>query len=153
MKTKRLKYLVAGGVIAGALGFLVLGGFREAVVYFVTPSELKAKGPGAGGAFRLGGMVQRGSVKWDPQAVTLTFEVTDGKAAVPVRHRGAPPDLFGEGRGAVVEGQFGSDGVFQAQQILAKHSEEYHPPAQEATPAERHDLYKTLQQQQGGGRP
>jgi len=148
---KKLKYLLAGGVIVGALGFLILGGFREAVVYFVTPTELKAKGPGAGGAFRLGGMVREGSVKWDAQAVLLSFEVTDGKASVPVRHRGAPPDLFGEGRGAVVEGQYGTDGVFQAQQILAKHSEEYHPPAQDASASQQQDLYKTLRQQQGGG--
>ncbi len=149
----RAKYLVAGGVVLGALSYLLLGGFREAVVYFVTPSELKAKAPGAPGAFRLGGMVQRGSVRWDPQAVLLSFELTDGKATVPVRHRGAAPDLFGEGRGAVVEGQYGTDGVFQAQQILAKHSEEYHPPAQEATAAQQQDLYKTLQQQRGATRP
>ena len=147
---RRAKYLVAGALVLGALGFLILGGFREAVVYFVTPSELKAKGPGAPGAFRLGGMVQQGSVKWDPQTLALSFAVTDGKAAVPVRHRGAPPDLFGEGRGAVVEGQYGADGVFRANLILAKHSEEYHPPAQGATAAEQQDLYKTLQQQQKG---
>ena len=145
----KLKYLVAGAIVLGALGFLILGGFREAVVYFVTPSELKAKGSGASGAFRLGGMVERGSVTWDPQTLQLTFAVTDGKATVPVRHRGAPPDLFGEGRGAVVEGQYGADCVFQAQQILAKHSEEYHPPAQESTAAQQQDLYKTLQQQKG----
>ncbi len=150
---RRAKYVVAGAVVLGALGYLILGGFREAVVYFVTPSELKAKGPGAPGPYRLGGMVQGGSVKWDPQTVTLAFELTDGKAVVPVRHQGAPPDLFGEGRGAVVEGQYGADGVFQARQILAKHSEEYHPPAQDATASQQQDLYKTLQQQRGTTRP
>ncbi len=148
----RIKYVVAGAIVLGALGFLILGGFREAVVYFVTPSELQAKGPGASGAFRLGGMVERGSVRWDPQTLQLTFAVTDGKATLPVRHRGAPPDLFGEGRGAVVEGQYAADGVFQAQQILAKHSEEYHPPAQDATAAQQQDLYRTLQQQKGTAR-
>ena len=149
---RRGKYLVAGGIVMGALATLILGGFREAVVYFVTPSELQAKGRGAPGAFRLGGMVQRGSVRWDSQALMLAFELTDGKATVPVRHRGAPPDLFGEGRGAVVEGQYGADGVFQARQILAKHSEEYHPPAQDAAAAQQQDLYKTLQQQGGATR-
>ena len=144
----KLKYLVAGAIVLGALGFLILGGFREAVVYFVTPSELKAKGASAPGALRLGGMVQRGSVKWDPKTLALSFAVTDGKVTIPVRHQGAPPDLFGEGRGAVVEGQY-ADGVFQAKQILAKHSEEYHPPAQEATAAQQQDLYRTLQQQKG----
>ena len=150
---KKPKYVVAGAIVLGALGYLFYGGFREAVVYFVTPSELKAKGPGAPGPYRLGGMVQRGSVKWDAQTVMLAFELTDGKAVVPVRHRGSPPDLFGEGRGAVVEGRYGADGVFQAQQILAKHSEEYHPPAQDATATQQQDLYKTLQQQQGVTRP
>ena len=150
----RAKYFIAGAIILGALGFLIFGGFREAVVYFVTPSELQAKAPGTPGAFRLGGMVKRGSVKWDAQTVLLTFEVTDGRATVPVRHTGAPPDLFGEGRGAVVEGQYGTDGVFRAQQILAKHSEEYHPPAQEATASQQQDLYKTLRQQpQGATKP
>ena len=144
----KLKYLVAGAIVLGALGFLILGGFREAVVYFVTPSELRAKGASVPGQLRLGGMVQRGSVKWDSKALALSFEVTDGKATIPVRHQGTPPDLFGEGRGAVVEGQY-ADGVFQAKQILAKHSEEYHPPAQEATAAQQQDLYRTLQQQKG----
>jgi cytochrome c-type biogenesis protein CcmE len=144
---RRAKYVVAGAVILGALGFLVFGGFREAVVYFVTPTELLAKGAGAPGAFRLGGMVKQGSVKWDAQSLLLAFEVTDGKATVRVRHKGAPPDLFGEGRGAVTEGQYGADGVFESRQILAKHSEEYHPPAQEATASQQQNLYKTLQQQ------
>ncbi len=143
-----MKYLVAGAIVLGALGFLILGGFREAVVYFVTPSELVARGSAVPGALRLGGMVQRGSVQWDPKTLALSFAVTDGKATIPVRHRGAPPDLFGEGRGAVVEGQY-AGGVFQAKQILAKHSEEYHPPSQEATAAQQQDLYKTLQQQKG----
>ncbi len=142
----RIKYVVAGAIVLGALGFLILGGFREAVVYFVTPSELKARGASVPGQLRLGGMVQRGSVQWDSKTLALRFEVTDGKATIPVRHQGTPPDLFGEGRGAVVEGQY-ADGVFRAQQILAKHSEEYHPPSQEATAAQQQDLYKTLQQQ------
>ncbi len=142
----RIKYVVAGAIVLGALGFLILGEFREAVVYFVTPSELKARGASVPGQLRLGGMVQRGSVQWDSKTLALSFAVTDGKATVPVRHQGTPPDLFGEGRGAVVEGQY-VGGVFQAQQILAKHSEEYHPPSQEATAAQQQDLYRTLQQQ------
>ncbi|HYB72615.1 MAG TPA: cytochrome c maturation protein CcmE [Candidatus Sulfotelmatobacter sp.] len=147
----RIKYVVAGAVVLGALGFLILGGFREAVVYFVTPSELSARGASVPGALRLGGMVQRGSVHWDPKTLALSFAVTDGKATIAVRHTGAPPDLFGEGRGAVVEGQY-ADGVFQAKQILAKHSEDYHPPAKDATAAQKQDLYKTLEQQKGTAR-
>lgn len=143
---RRIKYVVAGGIVLGALGYLILGGFREAVVYFVTPSELVGKGASVPGALRLGGMVQQGSVRWDAKTLALSFAVTDGKATIAVRHQGAPPDLFGEGRGAVVEGQY-SEGVFQAKQIMAKHSEEYHPPAQDATATQQQDLYKTLEQQ------
>lgn len=149
----RAKYLVAGGLVLGALGLLILGGFREAVVYFVTPAELQAKGPGAPGAFRLGGMVAPGSVRWEPQTLQLAFALTDGQATVPVRHQGAPPDLFGEGRGAVVEGQYGADGVFQAHLILAKHSEEYHPPPAEASAAQQQTLYQTLQREGGAPSP
>lgn len=148
---RRIKYVVAGAVVLGALGYLILGGFQEAVVYFVTPSELQGRGPSVPGNLRLGGMVQRASVQWDPKTLALNFAVTDGKATIPVRHTGAPPDLFGEGRGAVVEGQY-ADGVFQAKQIMAKHSEEYHPPAKDATAAEERDLYKTLQQQRSTAR-
>jgi cytochrome c-type biogenesis protein CcmE len=97
-------------------------------------------------------MVAQGTVKWDPKTLLLTFDVTDGKTALPVRHRGAPPDLFGEGRGVVTEGEYGANGVFHSRQILAKHSEEYHPPAQDASAAQQQELYKTIQQQRGATR-
>ena len=73
-------------------------------------------------------MVQRGSMQWEPRTLSLTFALSDGKASVPVRHTGAPPDLFGEGRGAVVEGSWSADGYFRAMHIMAKHSEEYRAP-------------------------
>src|ERR1700751_2187686 len=99
------KFLVGGAVILAALGYMIWAGVTQSAVYFVTPSELRAA-PVAGKAYRLGGLVAPGSGKWEPRPLDLTFPASDGKTTVPVRHKGAPPDLFGEGRGAVVEGQW-----------------------------------------------
>lgn len=130
MSRRRYRKLVIGGaVIVLALAGLVLTGIRQSVVYFVTPSELRAAtGSAAGKAYRVGGMVVTGSLRKDPATLRQEFLLTDGKATVPVRFRGIPPDLFGEGRGAVVEGTLGPDGTFQASTIMAKHSEEYKAP-------------------------
>ncbi|MBI2080364.1 MAG: cytochrome c maturation protein CcmE [candidate division NC10 bacterium] len=129
MKPRHRKFLLGGLVVAAALGYLIFGGLQETLVYFVTPTELREQGEHAvGRALRVGGMVETGSVLWDPRTLDLAFRLSDGVASVPVRHRGVPPDLFAEGRGAVVEGTVTADGVFQASQILAKHSEEYRPP-------------------------
>jgi cytochrome c-type biogenesis protein CcmE len=125
--SKRTKLLVGGGVIAAALAYMIYAGVTQSAVYFVTPSEIQAA-PVSGKAYRLGGLVTRGSVKWEPRTLDLTFTLTDGKATVPVRHKGTAPDLFGEGRGAVVEGHWRPEGYFQASLILAKHSEEYKAP-------------------------
>ena len=121
------KFLVGGAVILVALGYMIWAGVTQSAVYFVTPSELTAS-PVAGKAYRLGGLVAPGSLKWEPKTLDLTFTMSDGRTTVPVRHKGAPPDLFGEGRGAVVEGQWASDGYFKASLIMAKHSEEYKAP-------------------------
>jgi cytochrome c-type biogenesis protein CcmE len=125
---RRRRLLVGAGVIALALGALVVTGVRQSVVYFVTPSELKAQDRPAGRAYRLGGMVVQGSLKQDLAAREQRFLLTDGKASVPVYHQGIPPDLFAEGRGAVVEGTLAADGTFRASLIMAKHSEEYRAP-------------------------
>ena len=124
---KRAKLLVGGAVIAVALGYMIYAGVTQSAVYFVTPSEIQAA-PVAGKSYRLGGLVTRGSLKWEPRTLDLTFTLTDGKATVPVRHKGTAPDLFGEGRGAVVEGSWSPEGYFKATLILAKHSEEYQAP-------------------------
>jgi len=125
-RARRLKLLVGAIVIAACVGYLIYGGIQETIVYFVTPSELHAKGSSAyGKSLRLGGLVKEGS--WSKEAGTLfhRFELVDETSMVQVAFRGIPPDLFGEGRGALVEGSYGPDGVFQAKTILAKHSEEY----------------------------
>jgi cytochrome c-type biogenesis protein CcmE len=136
------KFLVGGAIIVAALGYMVYAGVTQSAVYFVTPSELTAA-PVAGKAYRLGGLVVPGSLTWEPRTLDLAFRLSDGTTVVAVRHQGTPPDLFGEGRGAVVEGQWAADGYFKASLILAKHSEEYKAPP-DTTAAQSRGLIKTL---------
>lgn len=122
------RFLFGGLIILAALAYMVYGGMKDAVVYFVTPTELKAKERGSSDKFlRMGGMVVAGSLQKDVKNLTYRFELTDGASSVPVFFKGIPPDLFTEGKGAVVEGRLGADGVFQASTIMAKHAEEYSP--------------------------
>ena len=122
------RFLIGGVIILAALGYIIYGGMKDAVVYFVTPTELKAKERDAADKFmRMGGMVVKGSLEKDVKNLTYRFELTDGGASVPVFFKGIPPDLFTEGKGAVVEGRLGAGGVFQASTIMAKHAEEYSP--------------------------
>jgi len=140
------KFLLGGGVILAALVYLIYAGVSQSVVYFVTPSELQAQ-PVPGKAYRLGGLVVPGSLKWEPKALDLSFTLSDDKATVPVRHKGTPPDLFTEGRGAVVEGTWTREGYFKASLILAKHSEEYKAPHGGEAQAGYKELLKTLKGQ------
>ena len=140
--TRRARFVAGGLVIVGAIAYLIWAGVSQSVVYFVTPSELLAA-PVPSKNYRLGGLVQPGSLKWEPKSLDLSFTLSDGKASVPVRHKGAPPDLFAEGRGAVVEGSWTKDGYFQASLILAKHSEEYKAPHDDSSAGYK-ELIKTL---------
>lgn len=126
---RRRRFLIGGFIILAALAYLIYSGMRQAIVYFVTPSELQGQTHPAKDKFlRMGGMVVHGSLKKDLNALTYRFDITDGAATIPVFFRGVPPDLFAEGKGAVVEGRLGDDGVFLATTIMAKHAEEYSPP-------------------------
>jgi len=136
------KFVVGGAVIAGALAYMIYAGVTQSAVYFVTPGELRAAAV-PGKSYRLGGMVVPGSLKWEPRTLDLSFTLSDGTATVPVRHKGTPPDLFGESRGAVVEGSWVADGYFRATLIMAKHSEEYKAP-HDASVAGYQELIKTL---------
>jgi len=140
--TRRVKFVAGGLVILAALGYLVFAGVSQSVVYFVTPSELSAA-PVTGKAYRLGGMVKPGTLTWNAQSLDLRFTLSDGRASVSVRHKGAPPDLCAEGRGAVVEGTWTADGYFKAGLIMAKHSEEYKAP-HDASQAGYKELIRTL---------
>ena len=139
---RQRKFLAGGVVIAAALAYMIYAGVTQSAVYFVTPGELQAA-PVPGKAYRLGGVVARGSLTWEPRTLDLSFALSDGKATVPVRHKGTPPDLFGEGRGAVVEGSWSPEGYFKASLILAKHSEEYQAP-HDGGQAGYKELIKTL---------
>ena len=143
----RGKFIVGGAVIAGALAYMIYAGVTQSAIYFVTPAELRAAAV-PGKAYRLGGMVVPGSLKWEARALDLSFTLSDGTATVPVRHKGTPPDLFAEGRGAVVEGSWTADGYFKASLIMAKHSEEYKAP-HDGAQAGYQELIKTLR---GDGR-
>ncbi len=113
MRSRR--FLIGGAIIAAALVYLIYGGMRQAMVYFVTPSELKAQESGSAGKFlRVGGMVVKGSLHRNADGLTYRFQLTDGSAVIPVYFHGVPPDLFADGKGAVVEGKIGPDGLFIA---------------------------------------
>ena len=145
MKGRKLKYVVAGGIVVAALLGLIYSGVKESAVYFYTPSELNQKKDSLQGkSLRIGGMVADGSVRWDPQALLLTFQLTDGQGTVFVRHKGTAPDLFKEGAGAVVEGTWTPEGYFRASTIMAKHSEEYKPPTHPETLEAKKEMFKTI---------
>ena len=90
-------------------------------------------------------MVLPGSLKWEPRTLDLSFTLSDGKQSVPVRHKGTPPDLFGEGRGAVVEGSWAPEGYFRSSHIMAKHSEEYKAP-HDTKESQSKTIIKTLEE-------
>ena len=128
-RQKRLA-MIAGGLVAlGVAASFVLAAFRENLVFFFTPSQVVAKEVPQGRSFRVGGMVTPGSVKRQADGVTVQFVVTDTAKNVPVVYRGLLPDLFREGKGVVTQGKLGADGIFYASEVLAKHDENYMPPA------------------------
>jgi cytochrome c-type biogenesis protein CcmE len=123
---KRLLAIVGGLAALGAATALVLTAFQDNLVFFFTPSQVAAKEAPQGRLFRIGGMVEQGSVKRD--GVEVRFVVTDTAKTIPVVYRGSLPDLFREGKGVVAQGTLGADGVFTAREVLAKHDENYMPP-------------------------
>jgi cytochrome c-type biogenesis protein CcmE len=125
---KRLA-LIAGGVASVALAAaLVLNAFRSNLVFFFTPSQIAAGEAPRDRAFRIGGMVVAGSLKRQADGLTVHFTVTDTAKNVPVVYRGILPDLFREGKGVVAQGRLSAEGVFRADEVLAKHDENYMPP-------------------------
>jgi len=123
---KRLAAIGLGLAALGAAAALVLSAFEENLVFFFTPSQVAANEAPQGRTFRIGGMVEKGSVKRD--GVEVRFLVTDTAKQIPVVYSGALPDLFREGKGVVAQGSLGPDGVFRAREVLAKHDENYMPP-------------------------
>jgi cytochrome c-type biogenesis protein CcmE len=119
--------LIAAGLAAlGIASALVLNAFRSNLVFFFTPSQIAAHEAPTGRSLRIGGLVETGSIR--REGVKVHFTVTDTAQAIPVVYTGILPDLFKEGKGVVAQGELGSDGVFQATEVLAKHDENYMPP-------------------------
>jgi len=125
---KRIAFILVGLAGLGVAAYLVANAFRNNLVFFFSPTQVAAKEAPVNRTFRVGGLVQEGSLKRDNDGLTVRFIVTDTAANVPVVYKGILPDLFKEGRGCVAQGKIGADGVFQADQVLAKHDENYMPP-------------------------
>lgn len=121
--------LIGGGVAALALSAtLVLSAFQKNMVFFFSPSQVVSKEAPQNRTFRIGGLVEAGSVKREADGLTTRFVVTDTANRIAVSYKGALPDLFKEGKGVVSQGRLGADGVFVASEVLAKHDENYMPP-------------------------
>ena len=144
MKPKNQRLVLVGTALVALLTAVLLAmiGLRSQASFFYTPADIAAGKAREGEPMRLGGMVEKGSVKHEADGVTIHFIVTDGKAATPVTYRGIVPDLFREGSGAVAEGRM-QGGTFVADTILAKHDERYMPPELGNLSAE-HKVGKTL---------
>ena len=127
-RKKRALLLLIGLLVIGVAVALILTAFRQNLVFFYTPTQVVAKEVPAGRAFRIGGMVVSGSLNRKSDSLEVSFTVTDTKNNVPVVYEGILPDLFKEGKGVVAQGALGTDGVFRATQVLAKHDENYMPP-------------------------
>jgi cytochrome c-type biogenesis protein CcmE len=125
---KRAALIGTGLVVLAAAVTLVLTAFQQNLVFFFTPSQVAANEAPVGKAFRIGGMVEEGSLKRGGDGLTVQFMVTDTAKSIPVKYTGILPDLFKEGKGVVAQGRLGPDGVFQATEVLAKHDENYMPP-------------------------
>jgi len=139
---KRLAAIGAGVAALGIAAALVLAAFQKNLVFFFTPTQVAANEAPVGRTFRIGGMVEKGSVKRD--GVEVRFIVTDTAKQMTVAYRGALPDLFREGKGVVAQGQLGADGVFQAREVLAKHDENYMPPDAQHAVDQAQKAAKTL---------
>lgn len=127
-RTRRALWIVAGLAGLGVAATLVLNAFQSNLVFFFTPSQVAANEVPRDRAFRIGGLVEEGSVARGKDGLTVKFNVTDTAKTIPVVFVGILPDLFREGKGVVAQGRIGPDGTFKAAEVLAKHDENYMPP-------------------------
>ena len=135
---RRFAWIAAGVAVLGVAVALVLNAFQSNLVFFFTPTQVAQKEAPQGRPFRIGGLVEGGSVKRIPNSVDVTFVVTDTAQRVPVVYSGLLPDLFKEGKGVVAQGSLGPDGTFRATEVLAKHDENYMPPEAAAAVDQAH---------------
>jgi len=149
---KRIVFIVTSLAALGLAAWLVLGAFRNNLVFFFSPTQVVAKEAPAGRTFRIGGLVENGSLKRDTDGLTIRFVVTDTANTLPVVYKGILPDLFKEGRGCVAQGRVGTDGVFYADQIMAKHDENYMPPEAARALGQAKDIEKVKNSANEAGR-
>jgi len=125
---KRFAMIAAGLAAIGIAAVLVLNAFRSNLVFFFTPTQVVQGEAPTGTSFRIGGLVEKGSIRRDGDGLTVHFVVTDTVKSMQVAYTGILPDLFKEGKGVVAQGKLGTDGIFKADTVLAKHDENYMPP-------------------------
>jgi cytochrome c-type biogenesis protein CcmE len=125
---KRLILIVGGVAVLTIAGLFVLNAFRSNLVFFLSPSEVLAGKAPANSTFRVGGLVEKGSVVKQPDSLRVAFTVTDLSQKLRVEYEGILPDLFREGQGVIAQGRLTAPGVFRADEVLAKHDENYMPP-------------------------
>ena len=143
-RTRRALWIVAGLAGLGVAAGLVLNAFQSNLVFFFTPTQVSAGDVPRDRSFRIGGLVETGSVQREKDGLTVRFKVTDSAKTIPVVYTGILPDLFKEGKGVVAQGRIGPDGTFQAKEVLAKHDENYMPPeAAEALRKAGHPIDKS----------
>jgi cytochrome c-type biogenesis protein CcmE len=131
-RQKRFALVVGGVAVLGLAAWLVLSAFQQNLVFFYSPTDvLEGKAP-QGRSFRIGGMVEMGSIKRQEDGLTVGFVVTDTAKSIPVHYKGILPDLFKEGKGVVAQGKLSASGLFVAEEVLAKHDENYMPPEAKA---------------------
>ena len=125
---RKLTIIIMSVAALGLAATLVLDAFQSNLVFFFSPSQVAANEAPKGKSFRIGGLVEEGSVKRESDGVTVNFVVTDTAKVIPVVYTGILPDLFKEGKGVVAQGKLSPDGIFRADEVLAKHDENYMPP-------------------------
>jgi cytochrome c-type biogenesis protein CcmE len=146
MKPRHKRFALIGAGL-GALAIataLVLNAFRSNLVFFFTPTQVAAREAPIGRPFRIGGMVETGSLRREADGLTVHFRVTDTAKTIPVVYRGILPDLFKEGKGVVAQGRLAPDGQFNASEVLAKHDENYMPPEAAHAMEQAQKAQKTL---------
>ncbi len=128
MKRKKIKFIIGGVIIALTIGYLVFAGVSSNQVYYMTPTEVLAKGNAVyGQGVRVSGRIQDGSINWDPKALELSFVIIDSESNIPVHYHGVVPDTFKYGVEVVVEGKLVNDKLFEATELLAKCPSKYEP--------------------------
>ena len=141
---KKLTIIIASVAALGLAATLVLDAFQSNLVFFFSPTQVAANEAPQGKSFRIGGLVEEGSVKRQSDGVTISFVVTDTAKVIPVVYTGILPDLFKEGKGVVAQGKLSSDGIFRADEVLAKHDENYMPPEAAAALEQANKSQETL---------